>query len=445
VKKILIIAMVVVFMASMLFVGTSCKQEAAAEEVAEEEVAEEEVPPAEKGVLTYMFWLGEEDSFYGLSKDIINEFNQRTDVNSTIEFQYATGTEYYTKLNASIAAGNAPDIFICHAAGKLKTYVDAGIPYALNADLDADPAWRDNFVSGVFGLMTFDGNIYAAPLSQTSVPLFYNTEIFSTYGLTPPETYEDLKNVITVLTNNGITPFAFTDKDTWTGALFAELVSNRIGGDDPYNAVVDGTGSWEDPSFIRSGEIMQKLAAMGAFQDDFLGLGYESMTTAFNTGEAAMIVMGSWIIGGFDDEGSTVNGKVGIAKFPTMPDGVGSINVWMGQPDANLVISETCTDKESAIEFLKMWNAEDVQHFIGEDAGKILVTKTTLDTTKVSPVCNDLVGAMSDMEGMFIFYDVGLGAVIGDEYNNTIQAILGGKDPAQAFADLQTYTEANRE
>ena len=72
-------------------------------------------------------------------------------------------------------------------------------------------------------------------------------------------------------------------------------------------------------------------------------------------------------------------------------------------------------------------------------------TKVTLDPMKVPELSKSLKKEMSTMTSMFIFYDVGLGAKIGDEYNNTIQEILAGVKPEEAFKNLQQYTEDNRE
>ena len=53
-------------------------------------------------------------------KDVVEEFNRRTDVDATIEYRFIAGDAYYPRINAMIAANDAPDIFSSHAAGRLK-------------------------------------------------------------------------------------------------------------------------------------------------------------------------------------------------------------------------------------------------------------------------------------------------------------------------------------
>ncbi|WP_252891735.1 hypothetical protein [Thermoclostridium stercorarium] len=73
------------------------------------------------------------------------------------------------------------------------------------------------------------------------------------------------------------------------------------------------------------------------------------------------------------------------------------------------------------------------------------MTKISLPAEKANPIAIKVTELQKDMEEFFLFYDVALGNTIGDEYNNTIQAITAGKNPEEAFRALQEFTEQNRE
>lgn len=386
------------------------------------------------------------------SPDPIDQLIQRTadnfnalDNGITIDLQWTSGDVYYTRLPALIAAGTVPDIFATHAAGVLQTYTNAGRVLALNEFIDTDPEWRDHFIDGAFRLMTFDGNIYAIPWYYSAVPLFYNMDIFEAHGLVAPETYDDLLNVIAVLRDAGVTPFAFGARDAWTPALFMSMVANRIGGDGPFDAIMAGGGSWLDPSYIEAGYIMQELANVGAFPDDFMGLGADDMAAMFKAGEAAMYVMGSWAIAQVYADDSTVQGSISATKFPTLPGGVGDPNVWLGQPSITNAVSIDTPHPEAVMEFLKYWTSDEHQIFLGEAAGQIPATRVSLNPDAVSPLALYLNALIAESSGMFIFYDVGLGRAIGDEYNNVVQAILAMSDITQTLQNFQIFTDEVRE
>jgi len=400
--------------------------------------------PAEKPRLVVYDYGHADEPVVVLYKKLVDDYNARPDAKAVLDYQFTPGEAYYPKLNSAIAAGTVPDIFSSHAGGVLASYATAGKVAALDDALARDPAWKGRFVAGAFDALTVNGRIYGVPTSQAVVPIFYNKEIFARFGLRVPQTYDDLKSVISTLVKNGIVPFANGDKDVWVGAMLSEVVSNRIGGNGPYAAIAGGGSNWTDPSFVRAGRILQELAALKAFPDNFLGIGYDEMIASFMGEKAAMCLNGTWDLGRFTAPDSPIKDKVGVMNFPTIPGGTGKNTDWLGNPDHNIAIASTNKAPAASIEFVKVWASEAVQKIIGEDQGKIIVTRTTLDPSKVPAAASELNTMLQRMSGMFLFYDVGLGPTIGQEYNNTVQAMFAGTDPSAALSKLKEFTDTTR-
>ena len=375
-----------------------------------------------------------------LYSKLVDQYNAKPDSKVFLDYQFIAGDAYYPKLNAAIAANNPPDIFSSHAGGVLANYVSAGKVFALDDAFAKDPAWKNRFVAGAFDALTVGGKIYAIPTSQAVVPIFYNKDIFSRLGLSVPQSYDELKNVVSVLRKNGLVPFADGDKDVWVGAMMAEVVANRIGGGQPYNAIASGGGNWTDPSFVRAGQVIQELVGLKAFPDDFLGVGYDAMIALFMGEKAAMCVNGTWDLGRFTAADSPIKDKVSVMNFPAIPGGIGKGTDWLGNPDHNIAISSSNKSVDASVEFLKIWASEAVQKNIGEEQGKIIVTKTALDQAKVPPAASQLNNLLTNATGIFLFYDVGLGPTIGQEFNNTFQAIYAGNDVLTSLQRLQKFT-----
>lgn len=399
--------------------------------------------PGEKTKLKIEAWGIETDPNSKIIKEAVNLFNEKS-TTAMIEIEFTEQEQYKTKIATLMAANEAPDLFNTWAAGFLRPFVTSGKVYSISEDLDKDPNWKNSYINGIFESFTFDGKIYAAPTTQTVACLFYNKEIFDRLGLKAPETYSELKDVIKKLNDNDIIPFALGNKAPWVGAMFSELVANRIGGSEPFNKVYEGTGTWLDPSFIEAGNIMYELVQMNAFPEGFNALDNDPAQELFKEGKAAMLVMGSWAIQQLTNDESPLKGKVDVARFPAIEGGKGNINSWLGQPDQSFAISANCKNKEAAVEFLKTIASQEIQEKFAE-AGNLVATKTTIDPSKSNPVAIKVAELQKDMEEFFLFYDVALGSTIGNEYNNAIQAITAGKDPEEAFKALQEFTEQNRE
>lgn len=399
--------------------------------------------PAEKTTLNISWWGIETDPSQAIFKETIEKFNASNTFNATANITFTDSEAYKTKIAAQMAGNEAPDIFMAWAEGFLKPFVEAGKVYCIGDALDKDPEWKNRFIPGILDGLTFGGKVYAVPPVQTPVALFYNTEIFAKYNLQAPATYEELKNVIAVLNENGVIPIALGNKAAWPAGAITMVIANRIGGNAPFDAIKNGTGKWTDPSFIRSGEIMAELVKLNAFPKGFNAIDTDPGNLLFKTGKAGMLIMGSWAIQGFNDGQTTILGKIAAAKFPTIEGGVGSADVWLTQPDLNMGISENCKNKEAACAILKMISDPDCQTKLAMK-GNLLATNTQLDPTKLDPVATQVTEMQKESKGSFLFYDVVMGQLLGNEYYATIQAITAGKDPTEAFTKYQQFYELNK-
>ena len=127
--------------------------------------------------ITWMFWddLDTTTDLISLGfKDTVDRFNEDyegvyhvTPITTQLE-------EYYTQLNALIAADETPDVFIVSPGPNLTDYVDPGVAAPLDEYLEAD-GWKDTFSSdALFSQMTYDDQIYAVPLNIAAACVFYN-------------------------------------------------------------------------------------------------------------------------------------------------------------------------------------------------------------------------------------------------------------------------------
>ena len=117
--------------------------------------------------ITWMFWddlEATEDLMTKGYKEVIDRFN--SDYAGTYHCNVITTNleEYDTKLNALIAAGDAPDLFICNPGPNLTQYVEAGMAADLTDILtNQEKEWYDSFSGGIFDRITYDGKIMAVP------------------------------------------------------------------------------------------------------------------------------------------------------------------------------------------------------------------------------------------------------------------------------------------
>ena len=138
--------------------------------------------------ITWMFWddlNATEDLISKGYAEVIERFNKDYEGQYHVTPITTNLEEYYTKLNALVAAGETPDVFICSPGANMNDYALTGVAAKLD-DYLAD-GWKDTFTSdAVFSGSTYPDGIYAVPLNIAAACVFYNTEMFEAAGAEVP-------------------------------------------------------------------------------------------------------------------------------------------------------------------------------------------------------------------------------------------------------------------
>ena len=166
--------------------------------------------------ITWMFWddLDATQDLISLGyKETIERFNKDYEGQYHVNVVTTNLEEYYTKLNAEIQGGNAPDVFICSPGPQLSDYViPDGVAPADGLCMNLDDAlatdgWKNTFTSdAVFTQQTYDGSVYAIPLNTAAACCFYNTEMFEDAGAKVPTNFDELLDACDKLEAKGYTP-----------------------------------------------------------------------------------------------------------------------------------------------------------------------------------------------------------------------------------------------
>ncbi|OBZ12518.1 sugar ABC transporter substrate-binding protein [Bacillus sp. FJAT-26390] len=98
-------------------------------------------------------------------------------------------SDYDTKLRTSVAAGNPPDIMAIDAPN-LASYAEAGALLPLTGNFNRNGHIEDIPQTTIDGY-TYRQNIYLAPVTESSIAMFYNKKMFEAAGITLPSRNPD--------------------------------------------------------------------------------------------------------------------------------------------------------------------------------------------------------------------------------------------------------------
>ncbi|EKN69737.1 extracellular solute-binding protein [Neobacillus bataviensis LMG 21833] len=212
-------------------------------------------------------------------------------------------SDYEIRLRTELAAGNPPDIMTIDSP-TLALYANAGSLLSIDSFMRTEGKMEDIPVSTLKGL-SYHGEIYLAPIVESSIALFYNKHLFKEAGVSFPT--EDPNNPL-----------------TWDEVLeIAKKVNNPakgIIGIDP----AQGFGGGESPAYFKtpllwqfgasvlspdgstaSGYLDSKEAieALRFYQNLYHKNGvaaFELPPAVFESGKLGMTVLGSWTLSDFE-------------------------------------------------------------------------------------------------------------------------------------------------
>lgn len=148
----------------------------------------------------------------GMNSDY-NEITMQYLVELGIDFNFdwvVSSSEYDTKLNLSIAAGDIPDIFRVSPT-QLTNLVEADMLYDLTDIYEANISdfARESIEGDPFAIpaATFDGRLYAIPNPSTPQidggdSMYFRTDWLSNLGLSVPATIDELYDVMYAFAND---------------------------------------------------------------------------------------------------------------------------------------------------------------------------------------------------------------------------------------------------
>ena len=278
---------------------------------------------------------------------------------ANVHVQIFANDPYKQKIKVSLGSGKGPDLFMNWGGGGLRQYVNANKVLDLTPYLNADKTWKNRFFNNVLQTAAFDGKYYGIPnVGMQPVLLFYNKAVFRANGLSAPQTWSDLINVVTKLKNAGITPFILGGQSKWPDLMWEEYLVDRVGGPKVFNDIAAGKkNAWLNPAVIKANTLIQQLVDAGAFGSNFSSTTYDGTVTAtlLGTGKGAMELMGNWEYGAVLQNAPDLlkANDLGWMRFPSVSGGKGNIKDIAGNTSNFYSIAKKTKNPAAAVAFLK--------------------------------------------------------------------------------------------
>ncbi len=253
-----------------------------------------------------------------------------------------------------------PDIIGIGGDINYSYYVDAEILADLS-DWDGMDNFKESYIDIAEGLETVptDGT-YIAPYMANAAGILYNRDMFEEHGWEIPTTWDELLSLCEDIQAEGILPFYFGFRDTWTCLAPWNAIAVDLAPADVCKQVNRGETTFTE-EYREAAEKYIQLMEYGP--DDPVAYGYNDACTAFANGESAMYPIGSYAV----PQIQSVNPDINIDSFVMPASNDPAENTLNSGIDLGFCVTAACENKEAALEVLDfLYEDENIQAYIDD-------------------------------------------------------------------------------
>lgn len=259
-----------------------------------------------------------------------------------------------TSLRARLVKGDVPDLITINGDYSYGALARTGVFYdfATTSLLDGvNPSVAsilDTLGTGA------PGQTNGVAFADNGSGIIYNKDVFEQAGVEPPTTWAGLIEVCDQLQAQGINPFYWATKDSWTGAPAFSSLSGSF--------LTDGVTAWYDRRRVLDGRtsfreltpVFEKMRQVYQYGNaDKAALGYNDGNQGFAQGRGAMYWHGTYAIPAI----RSYNPDINLGTFATPADEAADTKVVSGV-DVALTMGKDPAHPEESLRFLEYLMSE---------------------------------------------------------------------------------------
>lgn len=290
-------------------------------------------------------------------KVVEEEFNASHD---DIHLTISSPNDATTILKTRFIREDYPDIIGIGGDINYSYFVDAEI-LADVSDYEGMQSINQGYldIAEALELVPVDGT-YIIPYVANAAGVLYNRDMFEEHGWEIPTTWEELLALCDEIQAEGILPFYFGFKDTWTCLAPWNAMAVELSPADATKQVNKGQTTFTDEYRELSEKYLQLLpyGPEGPF-----AYSYNDACTAFARGESAMYTIGSYAT----PQILSVNPEMNIDSFVMPASDTAEGRTLNSGIDLGFCVMAECENKEAAYEVLDFLYAdENLQKYIDD-------------------------------------------------------------------------------
>ena len=392
-------------------------------------------PAQEEIVLKWpTIWVGQDSKAPTIAK-LVEEFNAANEGEIRVEIEPNPDYDgYRDKINALVAAGDVPDIFVFNPDPTSFQFYESDLLLDFGEYLDG--AWGDTFVPGAIADATRGGQVKSVPFEIAVTPIWYNQALFDKAGIAEfPKTIDEFWVAADKLVAAGITPTSQMTggSNAWTSMLWYSHLVASIGGE----------GVWDNrlphQQFSQAASIMQRIYDEYTTKD---AVGGDAAVSGghYLAGHTAIFINGPWYIGRVRSDAPDVYENTKIVAAPAVAGGAHGHQI--GFQLSNLAAGNTddVERKEAIVAFVQWLTEPQNVRQVSIDSGSLFAIQFDLGNANIDHLQRQFIEASSNATFIVPHFQSQYPTDLVAEFGQSLGALALGQINPQEFSEtLASY------
>lgn len=379
--------------------------------------------------ITYLIGQPEDPAQLDLTKQDIAAFEKESGI--TVKLNVLPTDTLRTVLQTQLRSANGPDVFGYDTGpGFAGALAKAGLLYDLT-DAYEQNDWT--IYDWAKERVTFDGKVLGVPTQVEEIGIFYNADLFTQLGISPPQNLADLDAAAEKIKAAGKIPFSFSDKEGWEGGHLLSAPLSSAVGQKGMEDLLSGAMPWNSKPVVDAITLFFKTYnEKGYLPESPNAITYDNANSLFYSGQTAMNPTGTWMT---SDIQSTAEFEVGFMPFPA-PDGPG---IFSGGLGSGTFVSAQAGNPEAAVKFVDYLNSPEHGTWQVEELRTIPAYPVDTAGIQADPLFQQILtdtGNIATGQGEFGY---NIDVLTPDTFNKAmwdgLQGVLTGQKTPQEVAD----------
>jgi multiple sugar transport system substrate-binding protein len=265
------------------------------------------------------------------------------------------------------------------------------------------PNYTAGFANSVVGN---DKKVYGIPVDYYPWCVFYRKSVWAAKGYVVPNTWDELVTLCGKMKTDGITPFAFGDKDGWPAMGTFDILNLRTNGYDFHVGLMTGKEKWTDPKVTAVFNTWAKLIPF--YSKGFAGLTWQQACDTLVRKTAGMYFLGLFMTGEVSTVDATALDDIDFFPFPFFGNSFDAekaldapIDIWMISAKS----PSLAADLANAKEYLEFWSKGSTQLLMYKANNGFIPTASDADTSGLTVLTKKAVSIVSQAQRITQFLD----------------------------------------